>query len=77
MKSKYEIETRNLLFKQYIQHGRLKSDFLYLETLLTEINELISSTKNLYYENFAKNLNNVLLQRETYWSIIIKHFIMK
>ena len=77
MKSKYKLDTRNLLFTQYIQHGRLKSDFLYLETLLTEINELISSTKNLYYENFAKNLNNVLLQRETYWSIIIKHFIMK
>ena len=42
------------LFKQYIQNGRLESDFVFLENLITEINELISSTENLYYENLAK-----------------------
>ena len=43
---------------------------LFLENLITEINELISSTKNLYYENLAKKLNNPLLQAKTYWSIL-------
>ena len=39
---KSKIKTKNLFFKQYIQNGRFESDFVLLETLITEINELIS-----------------------------------
>ena len=67
---KSKIKTKNPLFKQYIQNGRLKSDFVFLETLITDINELISATKNLYYENLEKKLTNLLLLAKTYWSII-------
>ena len=67
---KSKIKTKNLLFKQYIQNGRFESDFVCLENLITEINELISSTKNLYYGNLAKKLNNPLLHAKTYWSIL-------
>ena len=65
-----KIKTKNLLFKQYIQNGRFESDFVFLENLITEINELISSTKSLYYENLAEKLNNPLLQAKAYWSIL-------
>ena len=34
------------------------------------MNDLISQTKTLYYENLAKKLNNPLLQANTYWSIL-------
>ena len=67
---KSKTKTKNLLFKQYIQNGRFESDFVFLETLIIETNELISSTKNSYYENLAKELNNSLLQAKTYWSIL-------
>ena len=67
---KSKIKTKNLLFKQCIQNGRFESDFVFLQTLITEINELISSTRNVYYENLAKKLNNPLLQVKTYWSIL-------
>ena len=67
---KSKIRTKNLLFKEHIQNGRSESDFVFLETLITEINELISSTKNVYYENLARKLNNPLLQAKTYWSIL-------
>ena len=46
---KSKIKTKNVFFKQYIQNGRLENDFVFLETLITEVNELISSTKKLYY----------------------------
>ena len=36
-------------------NGRFEGDYVFLEALITDINELISSTKNLYYENLAKN----------------------
>ena len=63
---KSKIKTKKLLFKQYIQNGRFESDFVILETLITEINELISTTKTLYYVNFAKKLNDRLLKSKTY-----------
>ena len=63
---KSKIKTKKLLFKQYIQNGRFESDFVILETLITEINELISTTKTLYYVNLAKKLNDRLLKSKTY-----------
>ena len=59
---KSKIKTKKKLQKQYIDDGRIKSDFVFIETLITEINDLITSTKNLYYKNLAKGLNNPLLQ---------------
>ena len=67
---KAKIKTKNLLFKQYMQNERFESDFGSLKALVTDLNELIFSTKNLYYENLAKKLNNPLLQAKTYWSIL-------
>ena len=46
---KSKIKTKNLFFNQYIQNGRLENDFVFLETLITEVNELMSSTKKLCY----------------------------
>ena len=63
---KSKIKTKKLLFKQYIQNGRFESDFIILETLITEINELIPTTKTLYYVNLAKKLNDRLLKSKTY-----------
>ena len=67
---KSKMKTKNNLYKQYIQNGRFESDFAVIESLITEINELVSRTKALYYENLAKKLNNPLLQAKTYWSIL-------
>ena len=64
---KSKIKTKNAL---YFQNGRFENDFVYLQNLIIELNELISSTKALYYENLAKKLNNPLLQAKTYWSIL-------
>ena len=67
---KSKMKTRNKLFKQYVQNGRFESDFIFIESFVKELNELISHTKTLYYENLAKKLNNPLLQAKTYWSIL-------
>ena len=67
---KIKSSSKSALYKKYIQNGRFQSDFVYLENLIIELNELISSTKALYYENLAKKLNNPLLQAKTYWSIL-------
>ena len=67
---KSKMKAKNKLYKQYIKNGRFESDFVFIESLVNEINELISNAKNLYYVNLAKKLNNPLLQAKTYWSIL-------
>ena len=62
---KSKIETKNKLYKQYIENARFESDFVFIETLITEINDLISSIKDLHYKNLAKRSNNPLLQAKT------------
>ena len=72
---KSKIKANNLLFKQYIQNSRFESDSRLLENVVNELNELISSTKALYYENLAKKLNNPLLQTK-HIGQSLKHFTM-
>ena len=73
--TKSKIKTKNLLFKQYIQNGRFGSDFVFLETLITEINELITSTKNLYYKKHAKKL--ICYCKQKHIGQFLKPFTMK
>ena len=67
---KLKIKAKDNMYNKYLQNGRFKSDFVLLETLITELNELIDTTKALYYENLGKNLNNPSVQAKTYWSIL-------
>ena len=47
--------------QKYIKNRRFERDFVFIESLVNEINDLVSNTKNLYYDNLAKKLNNPLL----------------
>ena len=67
---KLKIKAKDNMYNKYLQNGRFESDFVLLETLITELNKLIATTKALYYENLGKKLNNPLLQTKTYWSIL-------
>ena len=61
---KTKIQIKYELYKKDIQNGRFESDFVFLEHLINELNEIISSKKDLYYENLAKKLNNPVLQKK-------------
>ena len=62
MKSKMNAKIK--LYKQYIKNKRFESDFAFVESLVNEIDDLVSNAKNLYYDNLAKILNNPLLQEK-------------
>ena len=49
------METKNKLYQQYIQNGRFKTDLVFTESKIAEVNGLISYMKDLYYENLVKN----------------------
>ena len=62
---KLKIKAKDNMYKKYIQNGRFESDFVLLETLITELNKLVSTVKALYYINIGKKLNDPLLQAKT------------
>ena len=66
---KLKIKSKDNMYNKYLQNGRFESDFVLLETLITELNELIATTKALYYENLGEKLNNPIVQAKTYWPI--------
>ena len=43
---KSKMKAKHIVYKKYIQNGRFESDFIFLEHLKSELNELIFSTKN-------------------------------
>ena len=61
-----KIKAKNKICNKYIQNRRFESDFLVLKITITELNELNKTTKNLYYQNLSKKLNNPLLKARTY-----------
>ena len=53
---KSKIKSKNNMYNKYIQNRRFESDFLLLKTVITELTELINTTKVLYYQNLSKKL---------------------
>ena len=44
---KSKTETKSKLYQQYIENGRFESDLVFIESLIAELNDLISYTKDL------------------------------
>ena len=61
------MKAKSKLYKQYIKNRRFESDYVFIESLVNEINDLVSNAENLCYDNLAKKLNNPLLLAKTYW----------
>ena len=52
---KTKIKEKNTLCQKYIENGRLEGDFILLEKLITELNDLIFSIKILMMKILQKS----------------------
>ena len=43
--SKLKIKAKDNMYNKYLQNGRFESDLVLLETLITELNKLVVTTK--------------------------------
>ena len=50
------MKAKSKLYKQYIKNRRFESDFVFIESLVNEINGLVFNAKNLYYDKLAKKI---------------------
>ena len=52
---KTKIKEKDTLYQKYIENGRLEGDFILLEKLITELNDLIFSIKILMMKILQKS----------------------
>ena len=67
-------EKKNHLFRSYMANDRLVVDRVRLQKAGAELTNIIKSSKENFYNNLAKRLNNPSTSNKTYWSIM-KTFI--
>ena len=61
---KSKIKIKNKIFKEYIQNGRFASDFIFLESLIIELNELI------YEKDIWKRSNIIPVHKKNYKRLV-------
>ena len=72
---KSKIKLKHKLYNRYVRDKRNKEDFVKVEHLRNEIENLISkSKKEEYYQNINRKLNDPLTSSKTYWSIMKTFF---
>ena len=64
------IEKKNYLFKSYMANVRLAVDRARLQKAGAELINIIKSSKENFYNNLTKKLNNPNTSSKTYWSIM-------
>ena len=52
---KFKVKSKNQLYKAYVKNGRNEVDFLNLKNSITELSELVSTTKRSHYENLRNS----------------------
>ena len=62
------------MYHRYLRHKRNNKDFAKLEYLRNEIDNLISKSKEEYYQNINRKLNDPSTSSKTYWSIMKTFF---
>ena len=71
---KSKIKLNHKLYHLYLRRKRNNEDFAKLEHLRNETDNLISKSKNEYYQNINRKLNDPLTKSKTYWSTMKTFF---
>ena len=71
---KSKIKLNHKLYDLYLRRKRNNEDFAKLEHLRNETDNLISKSKNEYYQNINRKLNDPLTKSKTYWSTMKTFF---
>ena len=67
---KNKIKLKNTFYRQYMRHQTQISSLLKVEDLCNEISNLITKSKEKYYQHINAKLNDPSLSSKTYWSIL-------
>ena len=61
---------KHKVYRDYLKNGKTEAGYMYLHHAITEVSQLISESKDNYYNKLAMKLNNPKTSSKTYWSIL-------
>ena len=67
---KNKIKLKNKFYHEYMRHQTQISSLLEVEDLCNEISNLITKSKEKYYQRIDAKLNDPSLSNKTYWSML-------
>ena len=73
---KSALRKKNRIYKKYTSGGRKQNDEIDLRESTDFVSNLITRTKNFYFTNLGKRLNDPETSTKTYW-FILKRFLNK
>ena len=69
-KLKEKIKQKHKVYRDYLKNGKTEADYMYVHHAITEVSQLISESKDKYYNNLVIKLNNPKTSSKTYQSIL-------
>ena len=65
-KLKEKIKWKDKVYRDYLKNGKTEADYMYVHHAITEVSQLISESKDKYYNNLVIKLNNPKTSSKTY-----------
>ena len=69
-KLKEKIKQKHKVYRDYLKNCKTEEDYMYVHHAITEVSQLISESKDKYYNNLVMKLNNPKTSSKTYQSIL-------
>ena len=67
---KKKIKWERKVYRDYLKNGKTEADYMYVHHAVTELSQLISESKDKYYNILAMKINNPKTSSKTYCSIL-------
>ena len=69
IKRKWKTKCKHEVYRDYLNNSQTKADYMYVQHVMTEVSQLVSESKDEYYNKLVMKLNNHKTSSKTYWSI--------
>ena len=69
-KLKVKVKRKHKVYRDYLKNGKTEADYMHVHHAITEVSQLISESKDKYYNKLSMKLNNPKTSSKTYWSIL-------
>ena len=67
---KKKIKWERKVYRDYLKNGKTEADYMYVHHAVTELSQLISESKDKYYNILAMKINNSKTSSKTYCSFL-------
>ena len=73
-KVKVKIKWKHKVYRDYLKNGKSEADYMHVHHAITDVSQLISESKDKYYNKLSMKLTNLKTGSKTCWSILKTYY---